>query len=62
MERGTNIELGHSPDPQLYNLAEDIGETCNLAAQYPARVADLAGRLKAIRAGTGTRWGQARGS
>jgi arylsulfatase A-like enzyme len=55
IERGTNIELGHSPDPQLYNLDEDIGETRNLAAQHPERVAQMADRLKTIRAGTRTR-------
>jgi hypothetical protein len=55
IERSTNIELGHSPDPQLYNLAEDIGEKRNLAGQHPDRVSQMADRLKTIRAGTRTR-------
>ena len=55
VERGTNIELGHSPDPQLYNLDEDIGETRNLAGQYPERVVQMAQRLKVITSGTRTR-------
>ena len=55
IERSTNIELGHSPDPQLYNLDDDIGETRNLAAQFPQRVSQMADRLKTIRAGTRTR-------
>ncbi len=55
IERGTNIELGHSPDPQLYNLDADIGETRNLAGQHPERVSQMADRLKTIRAGTRTR-------
>ena len=55
IERSTNIELGHSPDPQLYNLDDDIGETRNLAAEHPARVSQMADRLRTIRAGTRTR-------
>jgi arylsulfatase A-like enzyme len=29
------------PDPQLYDLAEDIGEEHNLAAEHPERVAAM---------------------
>ena len=40
----TNIELGNSPQEQLYNLKTDVGEKTNLADKYPAKVR----RLKAI--------------
>jgi len=50
VERGTNIELGNSPEPQLYDRGADPGERRNLAAQFPDRVKELAARLAAIRA------------
>jgi arylsulfatase A-like enzyme len=49
INRNTNTELGNDPQPQLYNLAEDVGETRNLAALYPAKVAELAALLRRIR-------------
>ena len=45
----TNIELGNSPEPQLYDLDADPGETRNLASAQPARVAELAALLQTIR-------------
>jgi arylsulfatase A-like enzyme len=47
--QNTNTETGNDPQPQLYDLARDIGETRNLADQYPDRVRDLAAFLKRIR-------------
>jgi len=47
--QGTNIELGNDPQPQLYNLADDIGETRNVAAAHQEKVRELAGMLKSIR-------------
>nr|WP_183574909.1 arylsulfatase [Mucilaginibacter sp. X5P1] len=44
-----NIETGNSPEPQLYNLNEDIGEKHNLAVQYPAKVKELADLLNSIK-------------
>lgn len=44
-----DIELGNSPEPQLYNLADDPGERRNLADEHPERVEELARRLEAIR-------------
>ena len=41
-----NMETGNSKGPQLYNLKEDIGETKNLASQYPEKVAELAKLLE----------------
>ncbi|WP_276496668.1 sulfatase family protein [Pontibacter litorisediminis] len=45
----TAIELGNSPEPQLYNLSEDIGEQRNLAAQHPGKVKELSQLLKEIK-------------
>ncbi|MCX6905060.1 MAG: sulfatase-like hydrolase/transferase [Verrucomicrobia bacterium] len=36
------------PKPELYNLAADIGETNNLAANNPARVAEMKGLLEKL--------------
>ncbi|MDO4528112.1 MAG: sulfatase-like hydrolase/transferase, partial [bacterium] len=43
----TNIELGNSPEVQLYNLSTDIGEQKNVAAQYPEKVEYYKGLLEA---------------
>ena len=37
------------PKVQLYNLKEDLGETNNLAAKHPEKVAELQGLLEKIR-------------
>jgi arylsulfatase A-like enzyme len=50
----TNTELGNSPDPQLYNLANDIGETRNLAQSDPGRVSQMADTLRRIRGSSQT--------
>ena len=46
------LEKGTKDDPlvQLYNLAEDVGETKNLQAEHPEIVTRLAGLLDAYRA------------
>jgi arylsulfatase A-like enzyme len=43
-------KLVATPDPQLYNLADDPGETSNLAASRPHRVRYLNARLERLRA------------
>ena len=48
-DKETDIELGNDPEPQLYDLADDIGEQNNVATRYPDKVRELAARLKAIR-------------
>jgi arylsulfatase A-like enzyme len=48
---GTGIELGNSPQPQLYDLEADIGERQNLAASHPKQVEELAALLKSVRSG-----------
>ena len=49
INKDTNTELGNDPKPQLYNLADDPGETKNLAEVYPERVAEMKLRLESIR-------------
>jgi arylsulfatase A-like enzyme len=49
--RNTGTETGASPQPQLYNLADDLGETRNLAESNPAKVKELSELLDRIRAG-----------
>ena len=45
----TNTQTANSPQPQLYNLALDPGETKNLAATEPQRTQDLAAHLATLR-------------
>lgn len=45
----TRIETGFSNEPQLYNLAADLGETKNLAADHPDRVRRMQAALDKIR-------------
>ncbi len=47
--RNVNIELGNDPQPQLYNLENDLGERHNLAAKHPEMVEELASLLEKIR-------------
>ncbi len=37
------------PAGELYNLADDLGETKNLAAEHPQRAAEMAARLEALK-------------
>jgi arylsulfatase A-like enzyme len=48
----TNTETGQAGEFQLYNLAEDLGETKESAALYPDRVRQMRALLDAIRQGT----------
>jgi len=48
-EPNVAIELGNSPEPQLYDLEADLGERKNLAAECPDLVKRLAARLEKIR-------------
>jgi arylsulfatase A-like enzyme len=47
--KNTNTELGNDPQPQLYNLRDDLGEKNNLAAQNPEKVQEMAALLRRIR-------------
>jgi arylsulfatase A-like enzyme len=44
----TNTELGNLPEPQLYNLADDPGETKNLASARLDKVNEMKKMLEAI--------------
>lgn len=43
------IELGNSPQPQLYDIANDPGERENLAEKFPEITKQLAEKLKTIK-------------
>ncbi|MFD1144862.1 arylsulfatase [Larkinella insperata] len=45
----TNTESGYDPQPQLYDLKADLGETRNRAEQHPQVVRELADLLKTAR-------------
>jgi arylsulfatase A-like enzyme len=45
----TNTELGNDTVPQLYDLAADPGERVNLAAKFPAKLAEMQALLADIR-------------
>ena len=49
MNVNTNTEMGNDPQPQLYNLKDDLGEQNNVATQYPQRVKEMAALLQKIR-------------
>jgi arylsulfatase A-like enzyme len=51
INKETNTELGNSPEPQLYNLADDPGETKNIAVANPEKVKEMQGMLEKIRQG-----------
>jgi arylsulfatase A-like enzyme len=41
MNLHTNTEMGTDPEPQLYNLSKDLGETKNLARENPEKLNEL---------------------
>jgi len=45
----TNVELGNSAVPHLYDLATDPGETRNLAEKHPEKVREMDALLRTIR-------------
>lgn len=47
------IEFYHYDKTELYNLAEDIGETTDLAAQYPEKTIELKALLKKMQEDAG---------
>ena len=49
VNKQVNIEMGNSPEPQLYNLRKDKGEKDNCAVKYPEQVKRLSGRLQEIK-------------
>jgi arylsulfatase A-like enzyme len=55
VNRDTGIELGNSPEPQLYDLSKDPGEAKNLAAEMPEKLRELASELDALKTAGRTR-------
>jgi arylsulfatase A-like enzyme len=51
----TRTDLGNAPECQLYDLAADIGQRRNCAAEHPDLVKDMSVRMQAILRGTGQR-------
>ena len=51
----TNTELGNSPEPQLYDLSKDPGETKNLAAAMSDKARELASELDQLKKSGRTR-------
>lgn len=51
----TGTELGNAPEPQLYDLSQDIGQIRNVAAERPEKVAAMTERLRDIGNGDRTR-------
>ncbi|MEX1114308.1 MAG: arylsulfatase [Akkermansiaceae bacterium] len=47
-----SMRSGNSPQPQLYNLAEDPAETKNLARKNPEKLAELTAALEGITSGS----------
>ena len=41
----TGNEIGNDPQPQLFNLANDIAEQNNVAAQHPDKVKEMLAML-----------------
>jgi arylsulfatase A-like enzyme len=48
LNRNTNSETGNDPQPQLYDLASDPGETRNVTAEHPEKVRELTELLEKI--------------
>ena len=51
INKNVNIELGNDPNPQLYNLKRDIGESRNVAQANPKIVKEMEESLRSIRNG-----------
>lgn len=49
INKTVNIELGNSPEYQLYNLREDIGQQNNLAEQEPEKLQEMIKAYEVIR-------------
>ena len=53
MNANTNTELGNDPQPQLYDLTDDLGERRNVAGEHPEVVRELTERLARVRKAAG---------
>jgi arylsulfatase A-like enzyme len=55
IQKNTNTETGSGAAPQLYRVADDIGERRDLAAQMPDKVKELQALLDKVKASPRTR-------
>jgi arylsulfatase A-like enzyme len=55
ISQDTGIELGNSPEPQLYDLSKDPGETKNLAGDMPDKTRELGAELDGLKKAGRTR-------
>lgn len=44
----TGNEKGNTPEPQLFDLHDDVGQVKNLATEMPEKVDELAAKLESI--------------
>ncbi|GEO07453.1 arylsulfatase [Adhaeribacter aerolatus] len=49
LNKNTNTELGNNPEPQLYNLKEDISEARNVAKANPKVLQQMQATLKEVK-------------
>ena len=56
LQVNTNTETGNDPEPQLYNLKDDMGEKNNVTTQNPLIVKELTEMLQKIRNDGRTRY------
>ncbi|GAB1452218.1 hypothetical protein MASR2M47_22740 [Draconibacterium sp.] len=49
VQKSVNIELGNSPEFQLYNLKEELGQQTNLAEKEPKKLQEMIGSFQKIR-------------
>ena len=49
VEKSVNIELGNSPDFQLYNLEDELGQQTNLAEKEPVKLQEMIETFKKLR-------------
>jgi arylsulfatase A-like enzyme len=55
INKNTKTELGNSPEPQLYDLSQDIGQIQNIAPEHRDIASEMSARLKKILASERTR-------
>ncbi len=48
VDERTKMELGNAPVPQLYNLALDVGQIINVAAEQPIKTQEMSNRLEQL--------------
>jgi hypothetical protein len=49
VQKAVNIELGNSPEFQLYNLKDEIGQQNNLAKKEPKKLKEMINTFEKLR-------------